>query len=97
MFGISQKKIRNLPPGYFTGACFFDDQAKTVTAWLGSSDSPAIFTKHCTLRFPFIWSLQNSLNGKRFQSLEDYKRHLEQKKKDFFAQKRLKSLGKMRL
>ena len=34
--------------------CFFDDQAKTVTAWLGSSDSSAIFTRHCTLGFPFI-------------------------------------------
>ena len=31
-------------------ACFFDDQAKTVTARLGSSDSPAIFTRHCTIR-----------------------------------------------
>ena len=34
--------------------CFFDDQAKTVTAWLGSSESSAIFTRHCTFRFPFI-------------------------------------------
>ena len=33
---------------------FFDDQAKTVTAWLGSSESSAIFTRHCTFRFPFI-------------------------------------------
>ena len=32
----------------------FDDQAKTVTAWLGSSDSSAIFTRHCTFRFPLI-------------------------------------------
>ena len=30
------------------------DQAKTVTAWLGSSDSSAVFTRHCTFRFPFI-------------------------------------------
>ena len=28
-------------------------KAKTVTAWLGSSDSFAIFTRHCTIRFPF--------------------------------------------
>ena len=35
-------------------ACFFDDQAKTVTAWLGSSDSSAVFTRHCTFGFPFI-------------------------------------------
>ena len=36
------------------------------------------------LDFHLFWSLQNSLNGKNFNSLEDYcKRHLEQ----FFAQK----------
>ena len=33
--------------------------------------------------FHLFWSLQNSLNGKNFHSLEGYKRHLEQ----FFAQK----------
>ena len=27
---------------------------KLLTAWLGSSDSSAIFTRHCTYRFPFI-------------------------------------------
>ena len=27
---------------------FFDDQAKTVTAWVGSSDSSTICTRHCT-------------------------------------------------
>ena len=62
---------------------FFDDQAKTVTAWLGSSDSSTGFTRHCTFRFPFILVFTNSLNGKNFSSLEDCKRHLEQ----FFAQK----------
>ena len=36
--------------------------------------------------FHLFWSLQNSLNGKYFNSLEDCKRHLEQ----FFAQKDLK-------
>ena len=30
------------------------------------------------LDFHFFWSLQNSLNGKNFNALEDYKRHLEQ-------------------
>ena len=35
------------------------------------------------LDFNLFWSLQISLNGKNFNSLEDYKRHLEQ----FFAQK----------
>ena len=33
--------------------------------------------------FHLLQSLQNSLNGKNFNSLEDYNRHLEQ----FFAQK----------
>ena len=27
---------------------------KLLTAWLGSSDSSAIFTSHCTFGFPFI-------------------------------------------
>ena len=62
---------------------FFDDQEKSVTARLGSFGSSAIFTRHCTFGFPLFWSLQNSLNGKSFNSLEDCKRHLEQ----FFAQK----------
>ena len=35
------------------------------------------------LDFHLFRSLQNSLNGKNFHSLEDWKRHLEQ----FFAQK----------
>ena len=35
------------------------------------------------LDFHLLWSLQNSLNGKNFSSLEDCKRHLGQ----FFAQK----------
>ena len=61
----------------------FDGQAKTFTAWLGSSDSSAIFTRYCTFGIPFIWPLQNSLNGRKFNSLEYCKRHLEQ----FFAQK----------
>jgi histone-lysine N-methyltransferase SETMAR len=33
--------------------------------------------------FPLFWSLQNSFNGKIFNSLEDCQRHLEQ----FFVQK----------
>ena len=34
--------------------CFFDEQAKTVTAWLGSSDSSTTVTRHCTFRFSLI-------------------------------------------
>ena len=33
---------------------FFDDQAKTVTACLESSDSSVVFTNHCTFKYPFI-------------------------------------------
>ena len=44
------------------------------------------------LDFHLFRSLQNSLNGKNFNSLEDCKQHLEQ----FFAQK-VKSFGKMDL
>ena len=51
-----------------------------MTAWLGSSDSSAVCTRHHA--FAFL-SLQTSLNGKKFNSLEDYKRHLKQ----FIAQK----------
>ena len=50
-----------------TGPCFFDDQAKTVTVWLGSSDSSTVFTIHRTFRFPLFQSSQNSLKWKKFQ------------------------------
>ena len=45
--------------------CFFDNQIKTVTAWLGNSDSSTIFIRHCTFRCSFITALQNSLSGKK--------------------------------
>ena len=65
----------------FLVSYFFDNQAKTATAWLGSSDSS---NRHYTFGFPLIWSVQNSLNGKKnLHSLEDCKRHLEL----FFPQK----------
>jgi len=53
---------------------------KTVKAWLGSSDSLAVFTRHCTFRFVFT---KFSSWKKKFNSLEDYKRHPKQ----LFAQK----------
>ena len=46
-----------------------------------------------TSDFHLFWSSQNSFNGKKFTSLEDYKRHLE----EFFAQKDKKFLGKKSL
>ena len=72
--------------------CFFDDQAKTVTAWLGSSEHPPYSPDIASLDFHLFWSLQNSLNGKNFKFLEDCKRYLEQ----FFAQME-QTIGKMEL
>ena len=50
------------------------------------SDSPDIAPPDCHL----FQSLQNSLNGKKLNSLENYKRHMEL----FFAQKDKKVLGR---
>ena len=36
-------------------ACFFDDQAKAVTAWVGSSDLSTEIPRHCTFRQPLIF------------------------------------------
>ena len=38
---ISQQKVHNLQSGQCKMACFFDNQEKTATAWLGSSDHPS--------------------------------------------------------
>ena len=62
--------------------CFFDDQAKTVTAQLGSSDSSTVFNRHCIVDFIYFGLYKILLVGKKFYSLEDCKRHLKQ----FFAQ-----------
>ena len=46
---------------------------------------------HQTLHLPMpFWSSQNSLNGKNFNSLKNYKRHLEQ----FLCSKRYKIWGR---
>ena len=49
-----EQKMHNFPPELLKATCFFDDWAKTVTAWLGSSDPPIAFTSHCTFGFLFI-------------------------------------------
>ena len=72
-----------IPSGYRKTSCFFDDQAKTVTAWLEVLIHLLYSSDIAPLDFHLFQSLQNSLNGKNFNSLEGYKRHLEQ----FFAQK----------
>ena len=61
---------------------FFDNQAKTVIAWLGSSDSLAIFTRYCTFGFSFFLSLYKILLKEKI-SIPRKIVHLEQ----FFAQK----------
>ena len=45
----------------------FDDQAKPVTAWLGSSDSSPRSPDIPPLGFHLFRVLQSSLNGKKFQ------------------------------
>ena len=80
---ISQWKIHNLPSGWSKTACFFDDQAKNVTAWWEVLIHPPCSPDIVPSDVHLFWSLQNSLNGKNFNSLEDCRRHLEQ----FFAQK----------
>ena len=46
-------------------ACFSDEKAKTVTAWLGSSGLSTVFTDIAPSDFHLFLSLQNSLNGKK--------------------------------
>ena len=79
--GISQQKT--YLSRYFTTSCFFDDQAKTVTTWLGSSDFSPYSPHIASYVVHLFWSLQNSLTRQNFHSMEDCKRHLQQ----FFAQK----------
>ena len=61
----------------------FDDQAKTVPAWLGRIQQLLYSPDIAPLDFHSFWSLQNSLSEKNFNPLEDCTRHLEK----FFAQK----------
>jgi len=49
--------------------------AKIDTTWLGCPTSLILFIRSCT--FHLFRSLQNSLNGKNFDSLEACKNHLE--------------------
>ena len=67
MCEISQQKMHNLPSGQHTATCFSDEQAKTVTAWLGSSESSTYSMIIVPSDIHLFWSLQNSLNGKKSQ------------------------------
>ena len=46
--------------------CFSDDQAQTVTAWLGSASSSAVFTRHYAFGFPFILVFTKFSHLKKF-------------------------------
>ena len=46
-------------------ACFSDEKAKTVTAWLGSSESSRYSLEIAPSDIHLFQSLQNSLNGKK--------------------------------
>ena len=86
---ISQQKVHTFCQSnarLHVSCLVFDDQARTVTAWLGSSDSSPAFSQ--TLHF-CIPSYLVFTKGKEFNSLEDCKSHWEQ----FFAQK-IKSFRK---
>ena len=58
---VSRKCIISHPDTIRLYVCFLGDQAKAVTAWLGSSDSLAIFTIHCIFGCPFISVFTNVL------------------------------------
>lgn len=64
--GDSQEKTCQPPSGQHKTVCLFDDQAKTVTAWLGSSDYlPVTFIgQTIPLDVRLFEALQNSLNEK---------------------------------
>ena len=86
---ISQQKVHifrqsNARPQ--VSCLIFDDHARTVTTWLGSSDSSPAFSQTLHFRIP---SYLVFTKGKEFSSLEGCKSHLEQ----FFAQK-IKCFGK---
>ena len=77
--------MHNLPSGEHKTACFFNDQAKTVTVWLGSSDSLPVFIRHFNFVFHSFWSLQNPFNEKNFFPGRLYK---APGTSEFFAQKK---------
>ena len=51
---LVNRKMHNLPSGQLKTPCFFDDQAKMIIVWLGSSGSFSIFMSYCIFRFPLI-------------------------------------------
>ena len=63
--------------------CVFDDQEKTVTAWLGSSDSSTLVTSHCTFGYPFISVFTKILLTEKISIPWKTAKGMEQ----FFAQK----------
>ena len=64
---------------------FLDDQGKTVTVWLGSSDSSAKITRHHTFGFSFIFVLTKILLMEKMSI--SWKTVKKKKTWKFFAQK----------
>lgn len=66
----SKSEERRVSSGQCAATCIFDYSTKVVEAWLGCA-------------FHLFRLLQNSLNGKNFNSLVEIKNHVEK----FFAEK----------
>ena len=91
--GILHWQVDSLPLHHLGSPTYcFDDQAKAVTAQLEVLINLLYSPDSAPLDFHLFQTLQNSLNGKNCNSLEEYKRHLEQ----FFAQKD-KKFGEARI
>ena len=90
--GISQQKTQNLPSIRVTQDHMFRWWLKLLQLGWEVLIHLLYLPDIAPSDFHLFWSLQNSLNGRNFNSLKDCKRHLKQ----FFAQKD-KSLGKMEL
>ena len=74
---ISQQKTHCLPSGQCKTSCSFDDQAKTVKLGWEVLIHPLYSPDTGPSDVHLFLSLQNSLNGKHFNFLENCKRHLK--------------------
>ena len=79
----SESEGRRVSSRQCAASCVFDNSTKVVGARLGCSTPFTIFIRPRALWFHLFRSLQNSLNGKSFNSLVEVKNYLEK----FFAEK----------
>ena len=75
MSRTSESEGRRVSSGQCVASCIFDYSTKTVEAWLRCAIPP--------IDFYLFRSLQNSLNGRNFNSLVNIKNHIEK----FFSEK----------